>query len=143
MENFSEVKKKRKRLGMMRLRIKGAIYLGLWHRTPFVTSPSKFEIGTESVNLLYVKQMTKQPWITSSSITLIKHSRFRIVLLILLVALSPFLQRVHTSFYGTLKKLNFLKIMINFIIHMKHSLRKIDCGYSLWVSSSNFSFVVV
>lgn len=70
----------------MRLRIKGAICLGLWHRTPFVTSPSKFEIGTDSVNLLYVKQMTKQPWITSS-ITLIKHSRFRFVLLTTLVAL--------------------------------------------------------
>lgn len=79
-------KKKRKRLGLMRLRIKGAICLGLWHRTPFVTSPSKFEIGTDSVNLLYVKQMTKQPWITSS-ITLIKHSRFRFVLLTTLVAL--------------------------------------------------------
>lgn len=79
----------------MRLRIKGAICLGLWHRTPFVTSPSKFEIGTESVNLLYVKQMTKQPWITSS-ITLIKHSRFGFVLLTLLVALPPFLPRVHT-----------------------------------------------
>lgn len=93
MKNFSEVRKKR--LGMMRLRIKGAICLGLWHRTPFVTSRSKFEIGTESVNLLYVKQMTKQPWITSS-ITLIKHSRFGFVLLTLLVALPPFLPRVHT-----------------------------------------------
>lgn len=91
----------------MRLRIKGAICLGLWHRTPFVTSPSKFEIGTESVNLLYVKQMTKQPWITSS-ITLIKHSRFGFVLLTSLVALSPFLPRVHTSSHVT-KEVEFLE----------------------------------
>lgn len=91
----------------MRLRIKGAICLGLWHRTPFVTSPSKFEIGTESVNLLYVKQMTKQPWITSS-ITLIKHSRFGFVLLTLLVALPPFLPRVHTSSHIT-KEVEFLE----------------------------------
>lgn len=136
MKNFSEVKKKN--LGMMRLRIKGAICLGLWHRTPFVTSPSKFEIGTESVNLLYVKQMTKQPWITSS-ITFIKHSRFGFVLLTSLVALPPFLPRVHTSSHVT-KKLNFLKIMISFIIYMKQFSRKIDCGYSWWVSSSSILF---
>lgn len=91
----------------MRLRIKGAICLGLWHRTPFVTSPSKFEIGTESVNLLYVKQMTKQPWITSS-ITFIKHSRFGFVLLTSLVALPPFLPRVHTSSHIT-KEVEFLE----------------------------------
>lgn len=92
---------------MMRLRIKGAICLGLWHRTPFVTSPSKFEIGTESVNLLYVKQMTKQPWITSS-ITFIKHSRFGFVLLTSFVALPPFLPRVHTSSHVT-KEVEFLE----------------------------------
>lgn len=116
MKNFSEERKKR--LGMMRLRIKGAICLGLWHRTPFVTSPSKFEIGTESVNLLYVKQMTKQPWITSS-ITFIKHSRFGFVLLTLLVALPPILQRVHTSSHIT-KEVEFLENHDHFIFQMKY-----------------------